>query len=83
MVRNVKVVETDGSETTWPIPDDLEWHLRYLNSFSSSQKQVTLPAASVVAAYRALIWMPRDRRRRVIRQLRTADLARITKEEKA
>jgi hypothetical protein len=71
-----KFVARDGGDT-WPTPmygkDDeggLEWRLRYANAEQLVKDRFC--AASVVAAYGALIMLPEKRRREVIRDLRAA-----------
>jgi hypothetical protein len=56
----------------WPLPDEgmdgLEWRLRYQSRPISDSD--LMAAASVVAAYRALVRAPRVRRDHVVRELR-------------
>lgn len=55
--------------TVWPDPNDpgeVQWLLRN----GDAQRSDLLLAASAMAAYRELIWMPDSRRREVIRALR-------------
>jgi hypothetical protein len=56
--------------TVWPNPldpGDAQWQMRYAGSPGTS---ACLVAASTLAAYRELIWMPERRRREVIKALR-------------
>jgi hypothetical protein len=62
--------------TCWSLPGDLpfdeggglEWRLRY----GTPTKSDLLLAAGVISCYRAIIAMPESRRRKMIRELRTA-----------
>jgi hypothetical protein len=56
-------------DMVWPAPgvrmDDLEWNLRY-----APQEADFLLAASVIAAYQALVSLPERKRNKVISELR-------------
>lgn len=58
----------------WPLPgercDDIEWKLRYASDSMTREDQ--LLAASILSAYRQMIFDPHHKRVRVIRELRTA-----------
>jgi hypothetical protein len=74
ILANGKFVARDGGDT-WPTPmycDDgsLEWRLRYASDAQLVKDRFC--AASVVAAYGALIMLPEKRRNEVIRDLRAA-----------
>ncbi len=74
VLANGKFVLRDGGGT-WPTPMDhpdggLEWRLRYAGTEQLVKDRFC--AASVVGAYRALIYMSRKRRDEVIRDLRAA-----------
>lgn len=60
-------------EMVWPRPDEamnaLEWRLRYDQVVTAEDR---LAAASIVAAYRELIYAPGDKRDAVVRELRAA-----------
>jgi hypothetical protein len=61
-----------SEDTTWPVPDDeLEWVMRY-----GHVVRHRFSAASVLAAYRALIMLPERTRNRRIRDIRRAMWAR-------
>jgi len=61
-----------GDGSTWPLPcqgmDDLEWRLRY----GGTNPNDRYAAASIIAAYRELIRVPRRRRELVVRRLKGA-----------
>lgn len=54
----------------WPLPDeamsDIEWRLRH----GAPSKADIMAAASVISAYRQMVFDPETKRRGVIRQLR-------------
>lgn len=71
----------DGS--AWPDPSDpneIEWCLRY--GSPEERETVTMPAASYMAAYRSLIYLPSRRRAEVVRKIKTALRARPSQKEK-
>jgi hypothetical protein len=63
------------SEMTWPRCGgelaDLEWRLRY--SYTETTKQDRLMAASVLAAYAALVAKPQRARNKIVKNLRKAE----------
>jgi len=77
ILANGKFVARDGGDT-WPTPmycesgenSGLEWRLRYASDAQLVKDRFC--AASVVAAYGALIMLPEKRRNEVIRDLRAA-----------
>jgi len=65
----MKPVRFDGM--TWPIPEGSdEWTLRYGND--ADVLRIRLSSASIVAAYRELLQMPKRRREEVIAGIRAA-----------
>jgi hypothetical protein len=66
---NKWVVRFDGM--TWPRAGEeateLDWRLRYAPDVSRSD---LLMAASIIGAYRSMVWDPRSKRERVIREIR-------------
>lgn len=77
-----KLHHTLNDYTVWPCPGDamsqLEWRLRYADPANLTTSDLVC-AASVVAAYRALIEVTGDRRAAVVGQLRRAIKANSTK----
>lgn len=64
-------------DQAWPHPgralDDLEWLLRNDSAASSpAARDLMVAAATIVAAYRALVALPERERRVVVRVLRAA-----------
>jgi hypothetical protein len=58
------------NDMSWPLPlCELEWKLRYS---SYPEKSELLQAASIISAYRQMIWDSEKTRRHVIRGLRRA-----------
>ena len=54
---------------TWPLPDnDLEWRLRYAPDSMTRQDEMHL--ASMNSAYRELIVCSREKREKIVRELR-------------
>lgn len=51
---------------TWPIPDDIEWTLRY----GKPTQEDLMFSASIVSAYWGLVMKTKEERDRVIRVLR-------------
>jgi len=51
---------------TWPIPDDIEWTLRY----GKPTQEDIMFSASIVSAYRGLVMKNKKERDRVIRVLK-------------
>lgn len=61
-------------DMTWPSPEhagDLEYKLRYSSEYITRGDQ--LVAASILAAYRELVSMTAERRRRIVRLIREAE----------
>ena len=56
---------------TWPTAEEeTEWRLRHAPESVTREDQ--LYAASIISAYRQMIWDPQTKRTRVIRELRAA-----------